>query len=246
VPDEARERGRRRGGVEKQGGRLAGVSGILFVVVLYAGVILGDTGILGGLPEPPPGAGGEEWVAYYTSSHAALLLGNYLGSLAFCFFLIFVGGLCNAVWGAQERLPMLGLVAFGGGVTATALQLASTAVSWAAVSSAQTKVLDPQIARVLREVDTILLVSAFFPLAVLLGATAIGVSLTHALPRWLGWAAGVLAIGFLGMALLIASSPDSEVWIYVYMLFALWTIVTSTILMRGARTRRPNRFGRVR
>jgi hypothetical protein len=114
------------------------------------------------------------------------------------------------------------------------------------VSSAQTKVLDPQIARVLREVDTILLVSAFFPLAVLLGATAIGVSLTHALPRWLGWAAGVLAIGFLGMALLIASSPDSEVWIYVYMLFALWTIVTSTILMRGARTRRPNRFGRVR
>jgi hypothetical protein len=46
---------------EKQGGRLAGVSGILFVVLTYAGVILGDTGILGGLPEPPPGAGGEQW-----------------------------------------------------------------------------------------------------------------------------------------------------------------------------------------
>jgi hypothetical protein len=31
------------------------------------------------------------------------------------------GGLCNAVWGAQKRLPMLRLVAFGTGVTATAL-----------------------------------------------------------------------------------------------------------------------------
>jgi len=234
--------------VEKQGGRLAGVSGILFVVVVYAGVILGDTGILGGLPEPPPGAGGEEWVAYYTSSHAALLLPNCLGSLAFCFFLIFVGGLCNAVWGPQEerRLPMLGLVAFGGGVKATALQLASTAVSWAAVSSAQTKVLDPQIAGVLREVDTILLVSAYFPLAILLGATALGVLLTHALPRWLGWAAGVLAIVLLGTTLLIAASPDSEVWVYDYMLIALWTIITSIILMRGARRGRPNRFARVR
>jgi hypothetical protein len=112
--------------VEQQGGRVAGISGILFIVLTYAGVILGDTGILGGLPEPPPGAGGEQWVAYYTSSMAALLSRNYLGSLAFCFFLVFVGGLCNAVWGAQDRLPMLGLVAFGGGVTAAALQLAWT------------------------------------------------------------------------------------------------------------------------
>jgi hypothetical protein len=73
------------------------------------------------------------------------------------------GGLCNAVWGAQKRLPIPGLVAFGGGVTATALQMASSAVSWAGVRSAQ-KELDPQTVSVLREVDTILLVSAWFPL----------------------------------------------------------------------------------
>jgi hypothetical protein len=67
------------------------------------------------------------------------------------------------VWGAQKRLPIPGLVAFGGGVTATALQMASSAVSWAGVRSAQ-KELDPQTVSVLREVDTILLVSAWFPL----------------------------------------------------------------------------------
>ena len=219
--------------MDKRGSRrLAGVSGILFVVLTYTSVILGDTPILGGLGEPPPGAGGEGWVAYFTISHTALLVKSYLWGLAFCFFLVFVGGLCGAVWG-QERLGVLGLAAFGGGVTATALQLASSAVSWAAVRSAQEE-LDPRMASVLREVSFILLVSAWFPLAVLLAATALGVALTQALPRWLGWAAGVLAVGFLGTALLIAVSPYSLVWIYVYMLFALWIIITSTILIRRA------------
>ena len=219
---------------DRQWARLAGVSGILFVVLTYTSVILGDTEILGGLGEPPPGAGGEEWLAYYTTSHTALLLKSYLGLFAFCFFLIFVGGLCSAVWGAQERLQTLGLVAFGGGLTATALQMASSAVSWAGVRSAQ-KGLDPQIASVLREVDFILLVSAWFPLAVLLAATALDVALTQALlPRWIGWAAGVLAFAFLGAALLMAVSPYSLVWIYVYMLFALWIIITSSILIRRA------------
>ena len=89
--------------MDKQGSRrLAGVSGILFVVLVYAGVFLVDTGILGGLGEPPPDAGGEEFIAYFTSSHAALLLKSYLGLLAFCFFLVFVGGLCNAVWGSTN------------------------------------------------------------------------------------------------------------------------------------------------
>src|SRR5215204_870727 len=45
---------------DRQWARLAGVSGILFVVLVYAGVFLVDTGILGGLGEPPPDAGGEE------------------------------------------------------------------------------------------------------------------------------------------------------------------------------------------
>jgi hypothetical protein len=64
---------------DRQWARLAGVSGILFVVLVYAGVFLVDTGILGGLGEPPPDAGGEEFIAYFTSSHAALLLKSYLG-----------------------------------------------------------------------------------------------------------------------------------------------------------------------
>ncbi len=68
-------------------------------------------------------------MAYFTTSHTALLLKSYLGLLAFYFFLIFVGGLCNAVWGAHERLQTLRLAAFGGGLTATALQMASSAVS---------------------------------------------------------------------------------------------------------------------
>ena len=87
---------------DRQWARLAGVSGILFVVLVYAGVFLVDTGLLGGLGEPPPDAGGEEFIAYFTSSHAALLLQSYLGLLAFCFFVVFVGGLCNAVWGATN------------------------------------------------------------------------------------------------------------------------------------------------
>ena len=88
--------------MDKQGSRrLAGVSGILFVVLTYTSIILGDTPILGGLGEPPPGAGGEESVAYFTISHSALLAKCYVWRLAFCFFLVFVGGLCGAVGGAR-------------------------------------------------------------------------------------------------------------------------------------------------
>jgi hypothetical protein len=89
-------------GMNEHGSRLAGVSGILFVVVAYAGVILGDKGILGGPLEPPPVAGGGEWVTYYTSNLPALLSRNYLGALAFCFFLIFVGA-CATPCGRVRR-----------------------------------------------------------------------------------------------------------------------------------------------
>ncbi len=42
---------------DRQWARLAGVSGILFVVLTYTSIILGDTAILGGLGEPPADAG---------------------------------------------------------------------------------------------------------------------------------------------------------------------------------------------
>ncbi len=65
---------------DRQWARLAGVSGILVVVLSYAGVFLVDAGILGGLGEPPLSAGGEEFAHVLLAGDAEAREEDYMAN----------------------------------------------------------------------------------------------------------------------------------------------------------------------
>jgi hypothetical protein len=83
--------------------------------------------------------------------------------------------------------------------------------------------LDPQLARVLQDMYDASFGLHFFPLAVLLAASAIVAIRSGGLPRWLGWAAAVGSADF-----------QSEWAGLPFLLFMLWVIAASVVLIRRA------------
>jgi hypothetical protein len=68
-------------------------------------------------------------------------------------------------------------------------------------------------------------VLALTPLSVLLGAVAAVVLSKRVLPRWLGWSAA-------GLAVLALAASAFDVIFPIYLLFALWVLGTSAVLVR--------------
>lgn len=76
-----------------------------------------------------------------------------------------------------------------------------------------------------------------FPVVVLTGASAVVVLRTKALPRWLGWLGGVVAVASLtrGTAFFVESGPFSSAGVLetvVVAAFLLWLLLTSILLVR--------------
>ena len=94
--------------------------------------------------------------------------------------------------------------------------------------------LDPQLARTLQDTNNASFYLSFFPLAVLLAAFSIVVIRSGALPKWLGWIAAAVGLAFIvgGMS---GSADLQPEWAGLPMiLFLLWTVITSVVLMRRA------------
>jgi hypothetical protein len=77
----------------------------------------------------------------------------------------------------------------------------------------------------------------FFPVVVLTGASAVVVLRTKALPGWLGWFGGAVAVASLtrGTAFFVESGPFSSGGVLepvVVAAFLLWLLLTSIILVR--------------
>ena len=95
--------------------------------------------------------------------------------------------------------------------------------------------MDPGTAKVLIAMNGASFDITFLPLGVMLLATAIVAVRTGALPRWLGWASTVVALGMLGALSAAVVSPSPPEWVFLAMLlFALWTVATSIVLIRWA------------
>jgi len=92
--------------------------------------------------------------------------------------------------------------------------------------------LDPQLARTLQDINDASFYLSFFPLTVLLAAFAIVAIQSGALPKWLGWMSAVVAAALLvdGMAGTLYPRDFGP----SFLLFLLWTVITSVVLMRRA------------
>ena len=202
--------------------RLGAASGIVYVVL---GIVAGSIKEGGQAPTTPVHA-----FAQAAANHTISTIGSSLTLLAGLCFLCFLGYLYGVLRRAEGDPGWLAAAAFGGGVMSLSIVLASGAPIFAAIHRAN-EGLDPQIARTLQDMNDASFFLSFFPLAVLLGAAAIVVIRYGALPRWLGWMAAVLAVALLGGAVVGAFYWVENAGL-PFMLFLLWTLATSVVLVR--------------
>jgi hypothetical protein len=139
------------------------------------------------------------------------------------------------LWSALRRAEggseWLSATAFGAGLMAITIKLASAAPVLAARPRAGDG-LDPQLARTLQDMNDASFVLTFFPLAVLLAAFAIVAMRSGALPRWLGWIAAVISVAFIAGGMAGSANLKSEWSGLPMILFTVWVIATSIVLIR--------------
>ncbi len=159
-------------------------------------------------------------------------IGLLVELLGFVFFAFFLGSLWACLRSAEGDGGWLSAAAFGGGLVALAVKLASVAPVLAVRAS---EGMDPGTANALIAMNGASFSITFLPLGVMLLATAIVAVRTGALPRWLGWGAAVAALGLLGALAASVVSPSPPEWVFLpNLLFALWVVVTSIALIRRA------------
>jgi hypothetical protein len=155
-----------------------------------------------------------------------------LGIFGFLGFLFFFGSLWSALRRAEGDDGWLSAAAFGGGLVSLAILFSGGVATVAAHSNACAGI-DPQLWQVLHDFGGAAFLSSFFPLAVLLAASAVVAIRFGALPRWLGWMSAIVAVTLLvgGTAGTIYAREDAGL---PYLLFELWTVITSIVLIRRA------------
>jgi hypothetical protein len=176
----------------------------------------------------PTGASGADYAAFYANSRGAHMGAALVFALAILCLICFFGALRRVLADLESGPDGLTTTAFGAGMVACALGLASTAFPMAAVSS--TEPLEPGLARILWELGNGVGNLAAIPLAVLLGAVAGIAWKSGRLPRWYGLASAALA-----MLMLVP-----PVWWLSFKLFLFWLLAVSISLMRHRDLRAPN------
>lgn len=191
--------------------RMGAACGILYIVLIYGGSSIGEP----------------------TSSVAFSL-----EILGFLFFMFFLGSLWSAMRRAEGGSGWLSTTAFGAGLMSVTIKVASAAPVLAARYRAGDG-LDPQLARTLQDINDASFALTFFPLAVLLAAFAIVAIRSGALPRWLGWIAAVISVAFLVGGLVGSADLGSEWAALPMLLYPIWVIATSVVLIRRTGEPRP-------
>ncbi len=177
--------------------RLGAASGMLFVALL-----------LGGSSAPV--------------SDGARLITELFGLI---FFVPFLGYLFAVLRRAEGGDGWLSATAFGAGLVALAVKLASAAP----VIAARGGEASTQIEGALVAMNNASFMLTLLPLGVLVAAGSAVVLKTGILPTWIGWAGAVTAC-----ALLVNSAFLDAEFGPAFLLFLLWTVLTSAIMTRRA------------
>ena len=203
--------------------RLGAASGIVSVIILTGRDLI---------PSREYGTPAEEIArtcATITTPQTMDVMISLMGTLGFLGFLFFFGSLWSALRRAEGDDGWLSAAAFGGGLLSLAILFSGGAASVAAHSNACG--IDPQLWQVLHDFGSAAFFLSFFPLAVLLAASAVVAIRFGALPRWLGWMSAFVAVTLLigGIAGIDYAREDAGL---PYLLFELWTVITSIVLIR--------------
>jgi hypothetical protein len=202
-------------------------AGLLFVVLLVVGAF-----IAGSPPKPDDSA--KKIADFFNDHNGALKAGAFLGGLAVPAFLWFLG----SVWSRVRRVDearRLATIAAGGGVAALTLATAGGAVT--ATTALLIKDLGPS-AKLFYVLAGAMTSSSGFGVAAFTAAVGIAAIRNAVFPAWLGYAALVIAIGWLfaGLALVTLSGGIFLLGFIVFLAWLIWILAVSYFLYqpRGA------------
>lgn len=167
----------------------------------------------------------------------AIQAGSYIHSVATLLLVVFGASLARRLWLGGHQI--LAVTVFGGVVLGAAINLIENALlSVLAFSVASDG--DVGAIKALYALRHILLAYIYFPLALVAIALAIGTLLAGVFPRWYGWLTLVVGLVFLSGGADVDRSgffrSQGAHWFYVLLLFALWVLLTSSLLLRRTKT----------
>jgi hypothetical protein len=204
--------------------QVAAAGGIAFVVLESVGQGL----IQVGGAEPSFRAPAEEIMAFFQARDDTLFnWGGYLSLLSVIALIWFLAALWAAIRRTEGDPALLAMVAFGSGLVGIA---SVTGGGWAMAIFRIREGLDPQLGRMLFDLGNFAFATSWIFFASLLLAAGLGAILNGALPRWLGWASIIVAVGLLAGRIIWTSPAAFIPWV----LFWLWLIIVSVILIRRA------------
>jgi hypothetical protein len=214
---------------DERGRRADAATGIVAMILFIVGFALPGTPPKA--DDPPP-----EITAFFTDHRGGILAGSFIAGLGAVAFLWFLGSLRSYLREAEGGLGRLSAAAFGGGIAATAVLIASVA----ALSAGAFEVGglgDDTVNRAMYDLGTFLGFAAGFGFAVLLGAASCSAARSGALPPWLYWLGSVAAAAQLlsTVGLFAGSGFFAEGGVFVVIAFliaAVWTVAVSVVMIR--------------
>ena len=201
--------------------RFAPLTGIVYVVLFFLGifVISGDT--------PDSDESAAKIISFYNDHQGGQIAAGILVALAAIFLAYFAVALRNYLREGGDGGDFFPTVAMVGGIVAVAGLFLAIAVHAALIDGADSHIAPGAIVA-LNSLDNWDFFAFAAPLAIMLFGVAASVIRTGAaLPKWLGWVAGVLGVLFF-------AGPFG---FFAFMLTGIWIIVASIVMyQRGADT----------
>jgi hypothetical protein len=196
--------------------RVEPLAGIVFVVL--AVISLATASGEEFLAEP------EEVADYFLDHSGRIMVAEIIGGFAIFAFFWFVGAVRNRLRVPQTPEGGLPALAFGGGIAAATLLLVANAATMAGAFRAdEDGRIDPGVAAALNDISSLIIgIAAPVALAVFVAATGIVSITTGVLPKWLGWASLLIALGFL----------IPYISFIFWLPFGVWVLVVSVLLYR--------------
>jgi hypothetical protein len=204
------------------GNRLAAACGLGYVLLAMIGNPLRAAGDETDASAPAAVAG--RWLVAHPPD-ASRWAGELLVGLAFLCAIPFVARLHTALRAAEGGSGLFSAIALDAGLVMIAIGFAAQLPLVTAFHYAD-KGLDPELAGVLISLNDFAFVTAWAIYSLLLGASAVVILRTRALPRWLGWSAAGIAALLLGSIPFAMSAPPT------FILFFAWVVAVSIVLIR--------------
>jgi hypothetical protein len=170
------------------------------------------------------------WIHTSSTITSARYAMAFVELMALLCFLVFVAYVSSVLRRAEGEFGYLSTTALSAGILSVALKIASFPMIIAAYVWAKDGV-DPKVIGMLWDMGSFSFVLTLAANGLLVAAVAAVAIPTRVLPRWLGWGSVVTSLAL--FANVAIYTPDNSP---AMLLFMLWTLVTSIVLVRRAGT----------